>query len=449
MATLAAPTRGLSPLTDSPLLRMLTVFLFYVAQGFPMGLFYLAIPAWMAGSGATPGEIASVVGAFGLPWSLKLVNGFIIDRYTYLPMGRRRAWIIGAQSLMIAGYLVLMAVNPGGRDVALLVPLAFIVSAATTFQDVSIDSLVIDVMTEEEQAKAGGIMFGAQSIGYSASAAGSSYLIHAYGLEAAFGAAAVFLALVLAYGIAIRERPGERRFPWSEGVAHPRNIGLRIDAWWPLLKASAKAMFTPVSLLFVPLLFIRSIPFGGTEVYYPILTTTITGWTEVEYTNISSAASLGSAIFGLTMGGWAISKIGGKLGVAIAIAGLGLLMLAVGMGTAQWSSSQFMTGAIWAAEFFGIIYAIAMIPLAMRLCAPAVAATQFTIYMAIGNFGRPAGAYLAGATSGGAEPQTYFFIVAAIFAAGFALIWLFRPKPIDPVVEEQLAHGAGTAPVEN
>ena len=428
---------------------MLTVFLFYVAQGFPMGLFYVAIPAWMASAGATPAEIASVVGAFALPWSLKLVNGFIIDRYTFLPMGRRRAWIIGAQSLMILGYLVLMTVAPEGRDVALLAPLAFIVSMATTFQDVSIDSLVIDVMTEEEQAKAGGIMFGAQSIGYSASAAASGYLIHAYGTAMAFGAAALLLALVLAYGVAIRERAGERRYPWSQGAAHPRNIGLKIDAWWPLLKASARAIFTPVSLLFVPLLFIRSIPFGGTEVFYPSLTTQFTGWSTVNYTNVSSAASLGAAIFGLTVGGWMVSRIGGKLAMAIAITGLGLLMLVVGLGTGQWSSGTFMSGAIWAAEIFGIIYAIAMIPLAMRLCSPAVAATQFTIYMAIGNFGRPAGAWIAGATTGGPSPETYFFIVAAIFAGGFALIWLFRPTPLDPQVEEELAHGAGTAPVEN
>ena len=39
--------------------------------------------------------------------------------------------------------------------------------------------------------------------------------------------------------------------------------------------------------------------------------------------------------------------------------------------------------------------------------------------------------------------------VIAIYAGGFALIWLFRPKPLDPQVEEELAYGAGTAPVEN
>ena len=79
MASIPA-ARGIPPLVDSPLLRLLTVFLFYIAQGFPMGLFYIAVPAYMAGSGATPAEIAPVISAFALPWTLKLVNGFIIER---------------------------------------------------------------------------------------------------------------------------------------------------------------------------------------------------------------------------------------------------------------------------------------------------------------------------------------------------------------------------------
>ena len=55
----------------------------------------------MAAGGATTGEIATIVSATALPWTLKLANGFIIDRYTFLPMGRRRVWIVGAQTLLV------------------------------------------------------------------------------------------------------------------------------------------------------------------------------------------------------------------------------------------------------------------------------------------------------------------------------------------------------------
>jgi len=164
MALLPA-MQGFSPLVESPRLRMLTVFLFYIAQGIPLGFFYVAIPAYMAKSGASPAQIAAVVGMTALPWSLKLVNGFIIDRYTYLPMGRRRMWIVGAQSMIVLGCLLGLVLQPGGQDVFVLSCLAFAISLATTFQDVAIDSLVVDIMTEEEQAKAGGVMFGAQALG--------------------------------------------------------------------------------------------------------------------------------------------------------------------------------------------------------------------------------------------------------------------------------------------
>ena len=77
-----AETGFFRPLTENPFLRLATVFIFYIFEGVPMGMFYLAIPAWLANEGATAPQIAAVVGAFSLPWSLKLVNGFFMDRST-------------------------------------------------------------------------------------------------------------------------------------------------------------------------------------------------------------------------------------------------------------------------------------------------------------------------------------------------------------------------------
>ena len=42
----------------------------------PIGLFWFAIPAWMAATGAGAADVASVLGLTALPWSLKLVNAF-------------------------------------------------------------------------------------------------------------------------------------------------------------------------------------------------------------------------------------------------------------------------------------------------------------------------------------------------------------------------------------
>jgi hypothetical protein len=66
-------------LTENRHLRIASFTIFYVAQGLPIGLLMIAIPAWLAGSGATATEIASYVSLAGLPWGLKLFAGPIPD----------------------------------------------------------------------------------------------------------------------------------------------------------------------------------------------------------------------------------------------------------------------------------------------------------------------------------------------------------------------------------
>ncbi|MEM6834653.1 MAG: hypothetical protein AAF562_13645, partial [Pseudomonadota bacterium] len=79
-------------LADNQLLRFITFFLLYACQGVPIGLTLIAVPAWMAAEGQSAGVIASVTSTALLPWGIKMFNGLIMERYAFLPMGRRRAW---------------------------------------------------------------------------------------------------------------------------------------------------------------------------------------------------------------------------------------------------------------------------------------------------------------------------------------------------------------------
>jgi PAT family beta-lactamase induction signal transducer AmpG len=84
-------------LSDSSLWRYIAFTALYMAQGLPAGLLALAIPAWLAKQGMGTAEIGIYLGIIGLPWSLKFVAGPIMDRFSFLSMGRRRPWILAAQ----------------------------------------------------------------------------------------------------------------------------------------------------------------------------------------------------------------------------------------------------------------------------------------------------------------------------------------------------------------
>ena len=85
-------------LADSPRVRYVTGAMMYFAQGIPAGLLSIAIPAWLAVQGMSAGDIASYLAVIVLPWAFKLVTGPLMDRFEFLPMGRRRPWVIGAQA---------------------------------------------------------------------------------------------------------------------------------------------------------------------------------------------------------------------------------------------------------------------------------------------------------------------------------------------------------------
>ncbi|MBO6514662.1 MAG: MFS transporter [Phycisphaerales bacterium] len=435
-------------LERSTKLRFLTVFLFYFTQGVPIGLFFYAIPAWLASNGASTASIAGVVSASILPWTMKFFLGFIMDRYTYLPMGRRRIWIIGAQSTIVASLLVAAVLSPGSEDIWMLSLLGFLVNSGTAFQDVSIDSLAVDIMHEDERAKATGVMFGGQVLGISATTFVAGHLIDDYGIIAGYLVAAAVVGCVLLYGVFIREREGERRVPWSPGEAHPRNVSLQVEAWKPLLVNSAKAMVAPLSLLALIVFLLRSMPSGVAEAYHPGLATNIGGWEQTTYTDTISAAQFASGVFALTLGGWLVAKIGvqrSALGMCTLIC-----LFAIGFGFARpsWDNGSLLTAYFWQIEFFATMTSVAFIPIAMRLCDPRVAATQFTLYMAASNVGRPIGNSIAAAADEAGNPQVMYFIVGGVFVV-LALIMLFARFPSKaPEIEEKIEEAQPVHPDE-
>ena len=128
------------------------------------------------------------------------------------------------------------------------------------------------------------------------------------------------------------------------------------------------------------------------------------------------------------------------------------LFAAMALSSASWSDSRLLVAYFLSADIVMLLVTVSLIPICMRMCSPAVAATQFTIYMAMANFGRPLGATLAAATVGAGNPVVLYWGIAAGYAAIFIILIVVRfPKDDRAFHEtaEALPQGEGIAPVRD
>ena len=454
-AALAGPSSQPVFLAENRNLRLFTIFLLYAGQGIPLGLFDFTIPAWMAVSGASARDIAFVVAMTGIPWSFKFIAGFMMDRYTLLAMGRRRIWIIGAQIVMIALLAIFAIISPGPRDVLILGLVALAVNTATVFQDVAVDGLTVDILPEEERSMGGALASGGQVIGIAVSAGLTGTMVYAFGASAAYIACALLVVLVTVHVIWVRERVGERRLPWSRGEAQQVNILAQADHWLPLLKGALRNTFSRQSLSYFPILVSVGLTYGICLIAVPMIATGETGWAEDQLGSLNGTAQLVAGIATIAIGGFAVGKLGAQRAFWISrCAFIALTGWMIWMAD-RWSDPRvliiFVLG--WTVlHFFG---AISEVVINMRLSPPAIAATQFSIFMAFSNMGISLAGILIGSIAMLSEPKAMlmFLIGVHILSVLILLVVKYPTRQIgaldippatgtDPAVADPIAHPA-------
>ncbi|NQT83899.1 MFS transporter, partial [bacterium] len=87
-------------LSDNPRVRLAILCALYVAQGIPFGFVTITLKAYLTERGLGVAEIGNILAMTTWPWAFKWVWGPVIDRFQFLPMGRRRPWILLAQTFM-------------------------------------------------------------------------------------------------------------------------------------------------------------------------------------------------------------------------------------------------------------------------------------------------------------------------------------------------------------
>ncbi|HYQ57370.1 MAG TPA: MFS transporter, partial [Draconibacterium sp.] len=394
--------RRLPALSENALLRYITFSALYFAQGIPNGVFWYALPAWMAANGKTPAEIGSFVAIVGLPWSFKIIAAPFMDRFTYLPMGRRKPWMLFGQAGLVASFMLLAVIKSPLDHLPILMVAGFMSSLASIFQDISTDSLAIDILPEDQQARANGLMWGSKTVGISATVAVTSWLIAHYSFMLAMNMFGIIISVVMLFPLILKERPGERLAPWTAGRTSPEAQKIQLTSWKILLNSLYKAFILPVSLFMGIAVFVYRTAVGIVNATLPVFTVQELGWTDVRYSHIFSITALVGGILGMFVGGAMIDVFGKiKMMVLYALALIALL-LTMALLPQYWGNENFVIGFFMVYGVLDTFITISIFAVAMQLCWKRVAATQFTLYMAIANLGLSAGAWIMG------EVKVYF-----------------------------------------
>ncbi len=416
--------RRLPALAENARLRYATFIALYFAQGAPQGVLIFAIPAWLAMHGRTPAQIASYSAVALLPWSLKLVVAPLIERFTYLPMGRRRPWLLVGQLGLMGSFAGLALVPDPLHHLALLTAAVFVVQIFTVFQDVATDSLVIDIVPLAQQGRANSLMWGSKVVGIATSLAAASWLLHRYGFGVAMLVPAGLIGLILLLPLLLRERPGEKRLPWTAGAASSAAARLQTDSWAALFRAAGRVFALRNSLLVVPAVFTAQLCQNYLDTSLPIFTVQQLGWTDEHYAQVYSTASLLGGVVGMLAGGWLIGRLGTIRLVQASLLGLGLLATTVGAGRALWLNPAFITGGIGAFCLLNTLAFIGLLALAMQCCWSRISAVQFTVYMTVFNVGAATGTALLGVVRSHLPWAGTYLLVPLLLALAGALLGL-------------------------
>lgn len=413
-------TTMLPSLAKSRRLRLFAFTSFYVAQGLPIGLITVAMPAWLAASGADAGAVATFVAVSTLPWGFKLFAGPMMDRFRFPALGGRRPWVMIAQSGLLLGLFALAAVGGTADEIVFLTWACFAVNCFAAIQDVAVDGMAIDVLPEDERGRANALMAFGQVAGYSGAGALSGWMLVQFGVSATAATMAVGVAVILMVVVLLRERDGEKMLPWTAGsVQHEEHL-LQVT-WASIAVNLVRAMVLPASILLLLVAVCWRVSDGIFMAAIPVLLTQELGWESSTYSAWYANSSFASAIFGVLLGPL-IDRYGARVFFIIGMAACAVVYFSLWFNVDDWSDQTVWIVGLFAVNFAVQIVFVAFIAIHMSVCWTKIAATQFAVYMAWSNLVRSFGAQGYGELSDQLQMGQETLMMAGLSLLGAVLL---------------------------
>ena len=412
-------------LADSPRVRYATGSAMYFAQGIPYGLMNIAIPAWLATQGIGAGQIASFLAVIVLPWAFKLLSGPLMDHYEFLPMGRRRPWVLAAQLGLTLSFFGLVFVEHPAEQIGLLMLLGVFINIFAATQDVAVDGMSIDLTPVEEQGRLNAFMAFGKAVGWGISSAVSGVLLVTFGLGVTAMVAAAVTGIILLGFIPVLERDGECRLPWSTGKAalEPRP-GKSMAG---VFKGLNQVLWTRVSIVLMLIMFIDGLVNGYGHALMPIAAVKLFGFTAPQWSQLVAVMGLSGAAVALALGPL-IDRFRAKRMLIVTISMVALHAFLLAETQSLWQDTLYVKVMLSIWVMLGPVTMVSMIALAMAICSSVNSATQFAIYMSIANFGSSAGAKIYGMVSEQTAYHEAYVLLGALTVALIAALSFHRHR---------------------
>ncbi len=177
--------------------RMLAMFAFGIASGFPFYIVKDVLKAWMTDASVDLATIG-LFSAVTMPYTLKFIWSPVMDRFVPPFLGRRRGWILMAQ-LALIGTIALLGQFDPNRSLQWIAVTALCVSFFGASQDIALDAFRREYLSNEELGFGTGVWMNAWRLGMYVSV-GVSFL--AADADVAWSTIHVLLSLMMVGGIA-------------------------------------------------------------------------------------------------------------------------------------------------------------------------------------------------------------------------------------------------------
>tara|TARA_B100000700_G_scaffold45781_1_gene47958 strand:+ start:6089 stop:8011 length:1923 start_codon:yes stop_codon:yes gene_type:complete len=422
-------------LVESYRARVLTLCALYVAQGIPWGFITVTFVTYLAAEGVAAKDLAFLLTLGTLPWSLKFLWGPVIDRFQYRPMGRRRPWILIAQTGMILVLTSMIFIPSPASDIQVIAIMFLVYNIFTSLQDVSTDALAVDVLKPHELEKVNSYMFTSKTLGGMIGGAGLGTIIGYVGIKGAILMQIPILLVIIMVPLFMRERPGEKLFPWSKDESDTlHEPETNTQNFMEIIYKVKTAFSLKSTQLGILLSLVLSLSFFLIPVL-PLLFIRELGWTQEQFNATKGGLILVITMLAYIVGGQLGRMFGGKSVIIYASLAGAIITAIWGLTEAWWGNSVFMI-TIWSIRTFVFaMVSINIFSLMMRITWSEVGGTQFTGYMAMMNLSAIIGYQLTEPLAGRFDYPTLFLIAAVLETLLIVAVLYIDPDETRRVLE--------------